>query len=195
MLATLLFFQDDEDVPVPSPRPIEIYKYRNFLARTRPLGSATRAANLTDSIVVKKHVFHEVGGMRNSDPQSFHNEDSHLLLKLGCCSPCIVINNPATTAYRNHRTTDFGSVNTIAQGWIRLANSERHHEYPGKNSWARYALIGGRSLQWALRYCWQGGYIKLAIKLLVTNSPMIVVALIDKLAREFRQSARPILLE
>lgn len=194
VLATLLFFQDGEEIPPPMARPIEIYKYKDFLSRTRPLGSATRAANLTDSIVVRKSVFDEVGGMRNSNPQTFYNFDSHLLLKLGNHSPCIVINEPCTTAYRKHATNSTRNVTAIADGWLRLARAERRGEYQGKNKWGRYALIGGRSLQWALRYCWRGRQRKLALQLIFETAPMIVVAVTDKLLRRFRKTDPPILL-
>jgi glycosyltransferase involved in cell wall biosynthesis len=194
VLATLLFFKNGEAIPAPVATPIEIYKYKDFLSRTRPLGSAERAANLTDSIVVRKTVFDEVGGMRNSSPQTFHNEDSHLLLKLGNYSPCIVINEPCTTAYRKHATSSTSNVTAIADGWRRLARAERSGEYQGENRWGRYAVIGGRSLQWALRYCWRGGQRKLALQLIFETAPMIVVALSDKLLRRFRKTGPPILL-
>jgi glycosyltransferase involved in cell wall biosynthesis len=194
VLATLLFFEDGQEVTAPSPNPIEVFKYKNYLSRTRPAASATRAANLTDSIVVKKSVFVEVGGMRNSSPETFYNEDSHLLLKLGTYTPCVIINQPVTIAYRKHATNSTGNVVAIAQAWLRIARAERRGEYEGKNKWGRYALIGGRSLQWALRYCWPGRQRKLAIQLLFWTSPMIAVALANKLLRTFRRKAPPIVL-
>jgi hypothetical protein len=69
----------------------------------------------------------------------------------------------------------------------RTTWSIRHGQYHGKNKWGRYALIGGRSLQWALRYCWPGRQRKLAIQLLFGTSPMIAVALANKLLRTFRR--------
>jgi len=194
VLATLLFFEDGQEVPVPSPNPIEVFKYKNYLSRLRPAGSATRAANLTDSIVVKKSVFVEAGGMRNSSPETFYNEDSHLLLKLGTCTPCVIINQPVTIAYRKHATNSTGNVIAIAQAWLGIARAERCGEYQGKNKWGRYALIGGRTLQWALRYCWPGRQRKLALQLLFWTSPMIVVALANTLLRSFCRKAPPIVL-
>jgi glycosyltransferase involved in cell wall biosynthesis len=192
ILANLLFFEDR--VPDPPSRPVEVFKYKDYLSRTRPLGSANRAANLTDSIVVKRSVFYEVGGMRNSDPQTFHNEDAHLLLKLGNYSPCLVINEPGITAYRRHDMKSTRNIQAIADGWLRLARAERSGEYKGRNRWARYATIGGRSLQWAYRYCWRSGKRKLAMKLFTETCPMIAVALIDKVFRRFKKTAPPIIL-
>jgi glycosyltransferase involved in cell wall biosynthesis len=194
VLGTLVFFRSEEGVVPQDEVPVEVFKYRDFLSRTRPLGSATRAANLTDSIVVKRSIFMEIGGMRASTPQTFHNEDSNLLLKLGNCSPCIVINQPGITAYRKHDSKSSGNVEAIGEGWLRLAQAERAGEYRGKNKWARYALIGGRSLQWAYRYCWRGGKRKLAVRMFFDTAPMIVVALVDKVRRRFLTSEPPIFL-
>jgi glycosyltransferase involved in cell wall biosynthesis len=195
VLATVLFFDDEQEVPVPSPNPIEVFKYKNYLSRSRPAGSATRAANLTDSIVVKRSVFVDVGGMRNSSPETFYNEDSHLLLKLGTYSPCVIINQPVTTAYRKHATNSTGNIVAIAHAWLCIARAERRGEYQGRDKWGRYALIGGRTLQWAVRYCWPGRQRKLAIELLFGTLPMIAVALINKLLRTFRRTDPPYLLQ
>jgi len=194
VLATLLFFDDGEEVPVPTPNPIEVFKYKDYLSRTRPAGSATRAANLTDSIVVKRSVFEGIGGMRNSSAETFYNEDSHLLLKLGTYGPCFIINQPATIAYRKHAMNSTRNVVAIAQSWLRIARAERRGEYGGKNKWGRYALIGGRSLQWAVRYCWPSRQHKLATQLLFVTFPMIAVALANRLLRSFLRAEPPILL-
>ncbi len=194
VLANLLFFHTDGGIPPQLQTPVELYKYKDFLSRTRPLGSATNAANLTDSIVVKKSIFHEVGGMRASSPQTFHNEDSNLLLKLGNYSPCIVLNQPCITAYRTDNVKSSKNVAAIADGWLRLAHAERSGEYPGPNKWARYALIGGRSLQWAYRYCWPSGNRTLALRMFFKTAPMIFVALVDKFLRRLRATDPPIVL-
>jgi len=194
LLATLKFFESEQDLSIPAPNPIEVFHYKNFLSRTRPLGTATAAANLTGSIVVRKSVFEEVGGMRNSTPETFHNEDSHLLLKLSSQEPCIVIHQPAITAYRKHGTNSSASVTAIAEGWLRLSRSERRGEYPGSDKWGRYANIGGRTLQWAVRYCWPTGQRKLALRLLLETSPMIAVALINKAMRRLHATEPAIAL-
>jgi glycosyltransferase involved in cell wall biosynthesis len=195
VLATLIFFDDEQAVSLPSARPIKIFRYKTFLSRTRPVGTGTTAANLTDSIVVRKTVFDEIGGMRHSNPETFHNEDSHLLLKLGALRPCIVIDQPAITAYRRHAANSSGNVSAIAEGWLRIARAERRGEYAGTNKWGRYAHIGGRTLHWAINYCWPEGHRKLALRLLVGTSPMIAVALVNKAARGFQKSEPAIVLK
>jgi glycosyltransferase involved in cell wall biosynthesis len=194
VLATLQFFDTDGEIPSQPADRVEVFKYRNFLSRTRPLGSANRAANLTDSIVVKRTVFNEVGGMRNSDSRTFHNEDSNLLLKLGEYSPCVVVNEPCITAYRKHDAKSTRNLQAIGNGWLRMGRAERRGEYGRKNKWPRYALIGGRSLQWAQKYCWPGGERKLALRLLTENLPMVVVAVIDKALRKIRKTDPSIIL-
>jgi hypothetical protein len=144
---------------------------------------------------VKRSVFVDVGGMRNSSPETFYNEDSHLLLKLGTYSPCVIINQPVTTAYRKHATNSTGNIVAIAHAWLCIARAERRGEYQGRDKWGRYALIGGRTLQWAVRYCWPGRQRKLAMELLFGTLPMIAVALVNKLLRTFRRTDPPILLQ
>jgi len=63
-----------------------------------------------------------------------------------------------------------------------------------KNKWPRYALIGGRSLQWAQKYCWPGGERRLAVRLLSENLTMVVVALMDKVLRKIRKTDPSIIL-
>ncbi len=195
ILATVKFFEQEQVPPTPPSCPIEIFRYKNFLSRTRPLGTAITAANLMDSIVVRKSVFEEVGGMRASSPETFYNEDSHLLLKLGTQEPCVVIQRPAITAYRKHDNNMTGSVTGIAEGWLRLSRAERLGEYPGKNKWGRYAHIGGRTLQWAVNYCWPNGQRKLALQLLLETFPMIAVALVNKAVRGLPRSDAAIVLD
>ena len=73
---------------------MKVFKYQDYLSKTRPLG--------TNCIVVRKSVFDEVGGMRNSTPQTFYGDDTNLLLKVGTYSPCVVIDQPCISAYRLH---------------------------------------------------------------------------------------------
>jgi hypothetical protein len=77
---------------------------------------------------------------------------------------------------------------------MRIARAERRGEYGRKNKWGRYAVIGGRSLQWAVRYCWPSQQRKLATQLPFLTFPMIVVALANRLLRPFLRAEPPILL-
>jgi len=181
VLGTMLFFQDGDVFPDDTTNhPLELFKFQNFFSKTRPLGDARRAANGMGSMVVRKSVYHEVGGLRNSTAQNFHVEDTHLLLKLGGYGPCIFINEPATYAYRQHSGNSIKNAKAIADGILRLADSERRGEYLGGKKADRYAIIGGRAAHWAYRYCWRRGHKKLALQLLLPTADMVIVALWTK---------------
>jgi len=182
VLGTMLFFQDGDVFPDDTTKshPLELFKFQNYFSKTRPLGDARRSANGMGSIVVRKSVYHEVGGLRNSTAQNFHVEDTHLLLKLGGYGPCIFINEPATYAYRQHSGNSIKNAKAIADGILRLADSERRGEYLGGKKADRYAIIGGRAAHWAYRYCWRRGHKKLALQLLLPTADMVIVALWTK---------------
>lgn len=196
ILGTMLFFRDGEVCPHEDskPHPIEVFKFQNYLSRTRPLGDATRSANGMGSIVIRNSVYHDVGGMRNSTPQNFHVEDTHFLLKVGHHGPCIFIDQPATYAYRQHDGSSTKNAKAIADGILRLAYSERCREYSGGKRTDRYAIIGGRAAHWSYRYCWRQGRKKLALRLLFGTADMVVVALWTKLLRPRNGSPYAILL-
>lgn len=185
VLASVLFFKNGEAPQTPLSRSVQVLKFKDYLSRTRTLGDARMTANITDSIVVRKSVFEEVGGMRNSSPQTFHAEDAHLLLKLGNYSPCIVINEPCTTAYRQHEENSTRHLRLIADGTMRLVHSEHRGEYGSGNKVGRYALIGARAAHWAW-HCWRVGERKLALQLLYGSAPMVLVAILNKWLRRFR---------
>jgi glycosyltransferase involved in cell wall biosynthesis len=193
LLGTMLFLQDGQGFPngMPKTRPTEVFKFRNYLSKTRPLGDSRRSANGMGSMVVRKSVFHEVGGMRRSTPDTFHVEDTHLFLKLGGYGPCIFINEPPTYAYRQHASNSTKNPKAIADGILRLAYSERHGEYLRSSKIDRYALIGGRAAHWAYRYCWGRKQKKLAIRLLAGTAPMVVVALFTKFLKKFSKATNP----
>ena len=182
ILGTMLFFQDGDVFPDDTSKshPLEPFKFENYFSKTRPLGNARRSANGMGSIIVRNSVYHEVGGLRNSTAQTFHVEDTHLLLKLGGYGPCIFINEPATYAYRRHADNSTENTKDIADGILRLADSERRGEYLGGRKIDRYAVIGGRAAHWGYRYCWRHGHKKMALRLLVPTADMVIVALWTK---------------
>lgn len=196
VLGTMLFFRDGEVCPREGNqlRPLQVFQFQNYLSKTRPLGDATRSANGMGSIVIRKSVYRDVGGMRNSTPQNFHVEDTHLLLKTGYLGPCIFIAEPATYAYRQHDDNSTQSAQAIANGILRLAFSERRREYPGGKKIDRYAIIGGRAAHWSYRYCWRRGHNKLALALLFRTADMVAVALWIKLLRSKKGSAYAMIL-
>jgi len=176
-----VYYRDNQTFPPETfvPGPIKILPYADYISKTVPLTTPN------SKIVIKRSVFEEVGGLRNSTPLTFHNDDLYLLLKVGTYGPCIVVESPVTVAYRMHEGNSIKGVRLIAEGMILLADAERRGEYPGgaKRRWERYAVIGGRASTWALRYCWRGGQYGMAVRLLANTAPMVVAALWNKSMR------------
>jgi glycosyltransferase involved in cell wall biosynthesis len=191
VLGNMVFIQEDDRgaLQIPAEHPVEVFKYRDYLSKARPLG--------TNCIVVRKEVFDEVGGMRNSTPQTFHGDDTNLLLKVGTYGPCIVIDKPPTSAYRQHGKNSTKNVKAIADAILRLADTERRGGFGGgsQRKLDRYAYIGGRSASWAVNYCWRGGQRKLALQLLGGTAPMVATAMWKKVLRKFRSLPAPIVME
>jgi glycosyltransferase involved in cell wall biosynthesis len=189
VMGSMSRFQDGEGNPEgPTDRTIRVIKYPDYLSKTRPVG--------TMCIVVRKSVFDAVGGLRNSTPQTWYCDDNTLLLKVGTRGESILIENPCVSAYRQHGENSTKNTEAVANALIRLADSERHGDFGGKERRAdRYAYIGGRAAAWAFHYCWRSGHRKLALKLLSGTAPMVSMAVIRKLSRKFRPPAQSIVLE
>jgi hypothetical protein len=182
-------FQDGEGAPQgPTDRTIRVIKYRDYLSKTKPVG--------TMCIVVRKSVFDAVGGLRNSTPQTWYCDDNTLLLKVGTRGESILIESPFISAYRQHGENSTKNTEAVANALIRLADSERHGDFGGKERRAdRYAYIGGRAAAWAFHYCWRAGHRRLALKLLSGTAPMVSMAMFRKFLRKFRPPAELIVLE
>ena len=184
------YFRDGQTIPAEEylPRPVEVLKYRDYLSKSKTLS--------TNSIIMRKSVFDAIGGYRNSTPKTWTNDDMYLLLMAGLYSPCIVIQKPATSAYRIHGANTIGNVKSISDGLLALARLERQGKFPGgaERRWDRYAILGGRSLWWAMKYNWPNGQRKEAFKLLFGTAPMIAVATWKRILRAFQKPAREIVL-
>jgi len=192
ILGSDVFYREGRVIPAEAilPNPVEVVQYRDYISKTIPLTTPN------SKIVIKKSVFDEVGGLRNSTPLTFHNDDLYILLKTGTYGPCIVVQKPYTVAYRMHEGNSIKNVRLIAEGVLLLARSERLGEYPGgrQRRWDRYAVLGGRASTWALRYCWRGGQKKLALWLLFKTAPMVFAALWNKSLRRFHKPIAPVVL-
>ncbi len=167
VLGAEIYYRDGQIVPPKAivPSPVEVIKLKDYLSKRVSLTSQC------SQLVIRKSAFDKVGGMRNSTPQNWHNDDMNLLLRLGTESPCIVIRKPSSFAYRLH-----------SENSVKNVKSER------------YAIIGGRASTWALRYCWRGGQKKLALRLLLKTAPMVFAALWNKALRYFSKPAAPVVL-
>lgn len=184
------YFRDGQTLPPAlfEPSTVEVLKFPDYISKDISLS--------TNSIVIKKSVYDEVGGYRNSTPKTWHNDDMYLLLKAGTYSPCIVIQKPATSAYRIHGGNSVGNVNAISNGMLRLAALEREGQFPGgpERRGDRYAVIGGRASTWAIRYNWRNGQRKEALRLLFGTAPMIMTAAWRRVLRAFRKPHKPIVV-
>jgi glycosyltransferase involved in cell wall biosynthesis len=190
LMGNMARFLDGEEKPPegPADRTIRVIKYPDYLSKTRPVG--------TMCIVVRKSVFDAVGGLRNSTPETWYCDDNTLLLKVGTRGQSILIENPCISAYRQHDDNSTKNTEAVANALIKLANSERHGDFGGKERRAdRYAYIGGRAAAWAFHYCWRAGHRKLALKLLSGTAPMVSMAVLRKFLRKFRPPAESIVLE
>lgn len=190
VLGSLALYQEagEKGPDTPPAHPVRVFKYQDYLSKTRPLG--------TNCIIVRKSVFDEVGGLRNSTPQTFYGDDTNLLLKVGTYGPCVVIDQPFTSAYRQHGKNSSKDVKAIADAILQLANTERHGGFSGGKArrWDRYSYIGGRAASWAVNYCWRGGQKILALKLLAGTAAMVMAAVGGKFLRIFRHSEPEIIL-
>lgn len=157
----------------------KVIKFTDYLSKDVPLGLSS------SRMVVKKSVFEEIGGLRNSTAKTFHLDSLNLILRLGTYGPCIVVREPYTVAYRHHEGNTIRQLKPIANGIHALARSERDGKYPGgkERSLERKALIGSISLSWSVAHCFRRGRILLGCGLLIDTAPMVLVAFANKLRR------------
>ena len=184
ILGSVFRFQDGQPLPreTETVNKIAALKFRDYASKTVPLPGCI------SMIGVKKAVFDAVGGMRNSTPLNFHNDDFNLLLKTSTHGPCVAVQRPYTVAYRLHGENSVRNIRLIAEGLLNTARTERRGEYPGGRSrlWDRYATIGGQTASWACSYCWPAGERRLAVRLLYKTWPMIAAAVGRKILRRFQ---------
>jgi hypothetical protein len=168
---------------------IEVFKYRDFLSKDVTIGMSS------SRIVIRKSVFEQVGGLRNSTPTTFHLDDYNLLFRAGTYGPCLVLKQPTTVAYRTHTTNAMGNLDAMVRGVLSLVHAERQGQYPGGRArrFARFACIGGPAYFWS-RNALKGRRPGLAFKLLVCSWPMVAAAVLKKLYLRFRRDTPSLLL-
>jgi glycosyltransferase involved in cell wall biosynthesis len=192
VIGSMVYFLDGESIPsqLQAASPVEIQRYRDYLSKDVPIPVSS------SQMVIRRSVVEEVGGFRNSTPQTFYNDDLNMMLKVGTRGPCVVIQKPFTVGYRQHEGNSIRRVKGIADGLLLLARAERLGQYPGgrERRSDRYALIGGRSSTWALRSCWRGGQRKLALRLLAGTAPMVLAAVWKRCVRYMRKPTQSIIL-
>jgi hypothetical protein len=169
---------------------VEVLKYNDLLSKGVSL-------SLMGSLyVIRKSVYEEVGGFRNSNVETWWGDTMDLVLRFGTFGPFVLIRKPYTAVYRVHEGNSTKSARLHAEGYLRIARAERQGLYRGgpQRRWDRYALLGGIAAQWAVVYCWRTGERKAAIRLLWGAAPMVIAAVINKLFRRFRKPTSPIVL-
>ena len=191
IFGSMISFQDRSSIPAEAKAPchVEVLKYQDFLSKTISL------AHINSGFTIRKSVFDEVGGFRNSTPQTFHLDDLHIKLKVGTYGPFIAVQKPYIVAYRMHEGNSIRNFKAITNGILAIARSERQGEYPGgtRRLWDRYAALGELALKYAL-FSWRQGQRKLALRLLLGTAPMAFAAMWKKYLRYFRKPAQPIVL-
>jgi glycosyltransferase involved in cell wall biosynthesis len=182
ILGREMYFYDGQPLPAEpfQPRPVTVLKFKDYLSKTISL------SNFNSKLAIKRSLFHEVGGGRNSNAQTWLNDDMHLMLKVGTRGPMIVVQDVYTAAYRQHAENTIKNVKGIADSLIQFAHAERSGEYTSGSKVARRAIIGARSVNWAYRYCWRSGERKLAVQLVWKTAPMIAAAVWNRTVRRFR---------
>jgi len=192
IIGSMTYFQDAHSIPANAQAPnlVKVLRYPDYLSKDVPI------ALFTSRIVIRKSVFDEVGGFRNSTAATFHMDGFNLILKVGTYGPCIVVQKPYTVAYRQHEANSIRNLRAIADGILVLARSEHQGQYPGgsERRWGRYAFIGGIASTWAIKSCWRGGHRKLALRLLLGTAPMVFAAVWKKFLTYLRKPTQPIVL-
>ena len=192
IVGSLKEFRDNQEIhpEAIASHPMEILRFRDYLSKDTSFGVSI------GGIVIKKSVFDEVGGFRNSTPETFHVEDANLILKVGTYGPFILIRKPYTYLYRQHGDNSVRNPRAIINGWYWILRTERQGQYPGgRERWLdRWAAIGGGCAFCAKRFCWRQGHRLLALQVLWNSAPMIAVAILKKSLGHFRKPVQPIIL-
>lgn len=192
VLGRQTYIRNNQTVPSEAnvSHPVEVIRYQDFFAKDKSLGI------LSGKIVIRKSVFEEVGGYRNSTPQTWANDDQNLILKVGTYGPCIAVQKPYTWIYRQHETNSVRNTKAITDGLSFLLRSERQGQYPGgrERRLDRYAMLGGLCSNWAVRSCWGQGHRKMALQIFWMTAPMICAAIWKKALRCFCKPVQPIVL-
>ena len=173
IIGSMRYFREGDPIPTesdPASR-IEVWRFRDYLAKNVSVGLSN------SRIVLRRSVFEEVGGVRNSTPTTFHLDDFNLILKTGTYGPCAIVKTPATVAYRLHESNSIRSAEAMARGILSLVSAERASQYPGGKSrrFARYACIGGIAQLWTMQ-AFKARQFRIAAGLLRRTAPMIAAA-------------------
>lgn len=187
-----VYYRDGKPLPV-QPMPtdrVEVIVFKDCLSKTVPL-------NLMCSLyLIRKSVYEEIGGFRNTTSRTWHGDIVDFVLKIGTHGPLVIIQTPRTVVYRLHGENSVNSSRAHANGLLGVARLERQGAYPGgrKRLLDRYTFLGGVSAQWAAARCWRDGDRRMAIRLVLGTAPMVAIAVWRKFLRRFKKPPEVIVL-
>lgn len=191
IIGVLKWFIDGVDVEadIGTNAVIEVFKYRDYLAKDISVGLSC------SNIIVKSSIFRQSGGHRQTTPETFHADEHDIILRLGTYGPCVIMQKPATVAYRCHKDNTIRDIKRMVNGTLSLSRAERLGQYPGgqQRRVERYSLIGGMAKCWI----WSAllaHYPLQALKLLICTFPMITMAALNALCHLFRLRTPSIIL-
>ena len=158
---------------------VDLVEFPDYLSRDRSIGSTA------SMIVVRRDVFTHVEGFRSSTAKTFNMSDHDFLMRVGCASPAIYLENPQTVAYRVHPGNSIRNLRRVAEGILRLVAAERRGAYPGGTGrkFDRYASIGGPLAFWGLQAL-KHGEPRLGLRVLLTGCPMILAKAWKRIATQ-----------
>lgn len=159
-----------------SPDLIEAWKYSDYLSKE--VGVFLSAS----SLLIRKSVFDQGGGLRNSTVATWHVDCFATVLRFGTWGPCAVIKQPTTVAFRLHGANTMGNVEAMVNSMLFLIGEERQGQFPGGRArrFARYACLGGMTHSW-VRQALRAHRPWLACKLLVRGTPMLAAGVMKRL--------------
>jgi glycosyltransferase involved in cell wall biosynthesis len=187
ILGATTYFEDGQ-----TPQPdgdgnsdIEVFQYRDYLAKD------VSVALYGSTLVTKKSIFEQAGGLRQSSPTTFHMDMLDTMLRIGVYGPCIVVKQPATVAYRVHKTNSIRDVQGVANGVFPIIDAERRGQYPGGPSrrFDRYACIGGVAWCW-FKYAVADDQMRVVGKYMLHCGPVIAAGALKKLLVRVHGAAR-----
>jgi glycosyltransferase involved in cell wall biosynthesis len=169
---------------------IRAVKFADFLSKDVSVGLSN------SRIVIRKSVLQEIGGLRRTTPSTFHLDDFNLVLKAGTQSPCVVLLEPTTVAYRTHETNSIRDPGAMVNGILSLIASEKRGDYPGgsERKWDRYACIGGISQLWVKRSL-QARKPGQAWRVFVHSAPMLAAAIYRKIRLKFSKKTPAMIIQ
>jgi glycosyltransferase involved in cell wall biosynthesis len=183
ILGQMIWFRDGEPVleRPPESDSIEVYKYADYLAREIPIPMTCSRTVIKRSVVART-------GVLRPKATAFPFDIADMLLLLGECSPCVVVRQPYSVAYRMHASNTVTRTDYMVRRLPCLIQLERAGSYPGGTvrRFERQACIGGLGWTWA-RNTFKRRKLGLFTWLIWQCGPMMVIAVL----RKFRQRLTP----